>query len=101
MATTYPDVIEIEPIHRPVDGTARVPGSKSITNRALLIAALAEGESALTGALLSDDTRYMAEALNALGINVVADDIAEQFTVNGGGGDFPATEADLFVGNSG
>jgi 3-phosphoshikimate 1-carboxyvinyltransferase len=101
MSITYPEIIEITPVTVPVDGTARVPGSKSITNRALLIAALAEGESVLTGALFSDDTRYMAEALNALGIHVVADDIADNFTVVGLGGTFPTADADLFVGNSG
>jgi 3-phosphoshikimate 1-carboxyvinyltransferase len=101
MSPTYPEVIDIATVNRPVDGTARVPGSKSITNRALLIAALAEGESVLTGALFSDDTRYMAEALNAVGIDVVADDIGEQFTVKGSGGHIPAAKANIFVGNSG
>jgi 3-phosphoshikimate 1-carboxyvinyltransferase len=101
VAVSYPDVLSIAPVTRPIDAIARIPGSKSITNRALLIAALAEGESALTGALFSDDTRYMAEALDALGIAVLADEAAEQFTVHGLGGEFPATEADLFVGNSG
>ena len=58
--------IVIEPIPHPVDADVVVPGSKSITNRALLVAALADGESTLTGALHSDDTRYMAAA-NELG----------------------------------
>jgi len=101
MAVSYPDVFEIAPVTRPIDATARIPGSKSITNRALLIAALAKGESVLTGALFSDDTHYMAEALDALGIVVEADEAAEQFTVHGLGGEFPATNAGLFVGNSG
>ena len=95
------DVLELAPVTRPVVGTARVPGSKSITNRALLIAALADGPSTLTGALFSDDTRYMAAALNQLGIQVVGDEIAASFTVQGGAGVIPATSADLFVGNSG
>jgi len=95
------DVLELAPITRPVIGTAHVPGSKSITNRALLIAALADGPSTLTGALFSDDTRYMAAALNQLGIPVAGDEIAESFTVQGGGGSFPAASADLFLGNSG
>jgi 3-phosphoshikimate 1-carboxyvinyltransferase len=78
-----------------------VPGSKSITNRALPIAALARGESELTGALFSDDTRYMAEALNQLGVRVEADEANNAFSVTGGDGTFPAASADLFIGNSG
>jgi 3-phosphoshikimate 1-carboxyvinyltransferase len=78
-----------------------VPGSKSITNRALLAAALADGGSELRGALHSDDTLYMAEALNALGIGVESDEANARFRISGGSGTFPATEADLFVGNSG
>jgi 3-phosphoshikimate 1-carboxyvinyltransferase len=78
-----------------------VPGSKSITNRALLVAALADGQSELRGALHSDDTIYMAEALNALGIAVESDKSGASFHVAGGGGTFPAMEADLYVGNSG
>jgi len=91
----------VVPAVRPIDAVARVPGSKSITNRALLIAALADGESELVGALDSEDTRYMAAALNALGVAVEADAAGERFLVRGGGGTFPAPEANLFVGNSG
>ncbi|MGI8475209.1 MAG: 3-phosphoshikimate 1-carboxyvinyltransferase [Thermomicrobiales bacterium] len=89
------------PARGPVEGTTRIPGSKSITNRALLAAALATGESELTGALHSDDTRYMAAALNALGVRVESDVQGASFRVGGGGGTFPAAEADLFVGNAG
>jgi 3-phosphoshikimate 1-carboxyvinyltransferase len=78
-----------------------VPGSKSITNRALLVAALADGPSELRGALHSDDTRYMAAALSDLGISVESDEANARFRVDGGGGAFSATEAELFVGNSG
>ncbi|MGH2558010.1 MAG: 3-phosphoshikimate 1-carboxyvinyltransferase [Thermomicrobiales bacterium] len=100
-ATAYPDAIDLEPVERPLDAVAQIPGSKSITNRALLVAALADGESELTGALHSDDTRYMAGALNDLGIEVESDEPGECFHVRGGGGTFPAEQADLFVGNSG
>jgi 3-phosphoshikimate 1-carboxyvinyltransferase len=86
---------------RPIDATVRVPGSKSITNRALLVAALADGESELTGALHSDDTRYMAAALNALGVKVESNEPGANFHVAGDGGTFPAPEAELFVGNAG
>ncbi|MBA3643403.1 MAG: 3-phosphoshikimate 1-carboxyvinyltransferase [Chloroflexia bacterium] len=97
----FPDLLAPRPANGPVDGLVRLPGSKSITNRALLVAALADGESVLTGALLSDDTHYMANALRDLGIAVEIDAAAERFRVRGGSGAFPATEANLFVGNSG
>lgn len=93
--------LEIQPLSAPVDATVSVPGSKSITNRALLIAALAEGRSTLSGALFSDDTRYMAEALRKLGVAVEADEAAASFTVDGAAGRFPASEGELFIGNSG
>ena len=95
------DVMAMQPITRAIAGTAEVPGSKSITNRALLIAALADGPSTLSGALFSDDTRYMAGALNQIGIHVAGDEQANRFDVEGGGGTFPATSGSLFIGNSG
>jgi len=95
------EMLELAPVTRPVVGTVVVPGSKSITNRALPIAALARGESILTGALFSDDTRYMAAALNQLGIRVVSDPDAQSFTVSGCDGVIPADSAELFLGNSG
>lgn len=91
----------IEPLVRPPDTTVRVPGSKSISNRALLLAALAEGQSVIDGALFSDDTRYMAAALRQLGVEVACDEGAARFEVAGCGGRWPAREADLFVGNAG
>lgn len=96
-----PDRIEMIPVRQPITGTAFVPGSKSITNRALPIAGLARGHSTLTGALFSDDTRYMAQSLNDLGIAVTDDPGDYRFEVEGGDGAFPATEANLFIGNSG
>lgn len=101
LETASAESIEIVPVERPVDANVRVPGSKSITNRALLIAALADGPSDLRGALFSDDTTYMAAALNDLGVMVESDEQGERFAVRGGGGTFPAERADLFVGNSG
>lgn len=95
------DILELAPVTEPVIGSARVPGSKSITNRALVLAALADGESVLTGALFSDDTHFMAAALNQLGITVTSDPQACSFVVRGCDGGIPASEADLFVGNSG
>jgi 3-phosphoshikimate 1-carboxyvinyltransferase len=93
--------MRIQPTGAPVDAVATIPGSKSITNRALLIAALAAGESELLGALASEDTIYMAKALEALGLRVEHDIEGERFIVRGGDGTFPASKAELFVGNSG
>jgi 3-phosphoshikimate 1-carboxyvinyltransferase len=93
--------IEIRPLSAPPDATISVPGSKSLSNRALLAAALADGACTLTGALYSDDTRLMAGALRTLGVEVVEDEAGERFQVGGTGGRVPAIEADLFIGNSG
>lgn len=95
------EMLELAPVTRPVVGTVHVPGSKSITNRALPIAALAKGETVLTGALFSDDTQYMAAALNQLGIRVTSDPQAQSFTITGCDGRIPAESANLFLGNSG
>jgi 3-phosphoshikimate 1-carboxyvinyltransferase len=95
------DSLRIVPLARPIDAEVRVPGSKSITNRALLIAGLAAGESTLTGMLFSDDTRYMAEALSGLGLAVETGQATETARVVGGNGEFPNGRADLYVGNSG
>src|SRR5205814_6771056 len=73
----------------------------SITNRALICAALAEGTSTLTGALDSEDTRVMIECLRNLGISIESRDRGQTLIVHGCGGNIPATSADLFVGNSG
>src|SRR5450756_2506939 len=70
-----PDLIEIIPLDKPVRAEITVPGSKSITNRALILAALADGEVILKGALWSEDTQIMVECLKELGfvVNVAAD----------------------------
>jgi len=101
---TLPDPFPIQPIDRPIDVTIYVPGSKSITNRALILAALADGQTILENALVSDDSRYCAEGLRQLGFSVSAESIDEataRFMIDGQRGRIPATEADLFVGNSG
>lgn len=95
------DRLTIHPVSGSISGTVEIPGSKSITNRALILAAMATGRSTLTGALFSDDTHYMAESLNRLGIAVTADETSCTFTVDGQGGNIPVSQADLFVGNSG
>jgi 3-phosphoshikimate 1-carboxyvinyltransferase len=78
-----------------------LPGSKSYTNRALPIAALAKGQSLLVGALESDDTRYMVAALRELGIQIETDWPSGRITVAGCDGRLPAEAASLFLGNSG
>jgi 3-phosphoshikimate 1-carboxyvinyltransferase len=93
--------IAIQPVSCPLDAAVALPGSKSYSNRALLVAALAEGRSEISGALFSDDTRYMHGALTALGIAVEADEGAQRYLVEGAGGRIPATEAELYTGNAG
>jgi len=85
----------------PVIGAIRPPGSKSITNRALICAALAEGESELTGALDSEDTQVMAAALERLGIAVDRLIGSDVLRVRGCGGRIPAPSAELYLANSG
>jgi 3-phosphoshikimate 1-carboxyvinyltransferase len=94
------DAITIQP-SGPIAANVRPPGSKSITNRALVCAALAEGTSQLVGALDSDDTRVMIDSLARLGIVIRHDAPAATIDVAGCGGRIPASAADLFVGNSG
>ena len=106
-----PDLIEIVPLNKPVRAEITVPGSKSITNRALILAALASGETTLQGALWSEDTQVMVECLQELGfmVNVAADPeepCNRTITVYGKGGEVPrgGTEQqplELFVGNAG
>lgn len=78
-----------------------VPGSKSITNRALLLAALAKGKSTLSGVLFSDDSRHFLQSLISLGFQVEIDETAKQVTVYGEGGDIPNKEASINVGSAG
>lgn len=89
----------VRPPGRPLVGSATPPGSKSITNRMLLLSGLARGESRLSGALKSDDTRHMARALGAMGVAVAEPDEAG-FRVRGAER-LIAPAAPLFVGNAG
>ena len=99
--TEFPDEIAMQPVAGPIRARVRPPGSKSITNRALVCAALAEGQSTLHGALDSEDTRVMIEGLQTLGIGVSVEERGEQLVVSGCQGKPPAKRADLFVANSG
>jgi len=95
------DRTTITPAKAPIRGLIRPPGSKSITNRALVCAALAEGTSTLTGALDSEDTQVMIDSLGRLGIRVESKGEGQTLIVHGCGGKIPVSSADLFVGNSG
>ena len=94
------DSLEIKPVG-PILGKIRPPGSKSITNRALVCAALANGRSVLTGALDSEDTQVMIGALRQLGIAVDHDPADRTLRVTGCGGELPVRGAELYVANSG
>lgn len=108
---SLPDLIEIVPLDKPVRAEITVPGSKSITNRALILAALADGEVTLEGALWSEDTQVMTEALLRLGFEIKVERDPDEFcnrriTVVGLGGKIPNTGTaekplELFVGNAG
>jgi 3-phosphoshikimate 1-carboxyvinyltransferase len=95
----YPQHIDLEPVMR-VQGTVRLPGSKSISNRTLLLAALAEGTTTIHDLLASDDTTVMLDALRTLGIQWEQKD-ARTHVVHGTGGTLPVGQADLFMGNAG
>jgi 3-phosphoshikimate 1-carboxyvinyltransferase len=98
----YPQELTIAPWNgRPPRARVRVPGSKSLTNRALIVAAMADGPSVLTGALDCEDTQVMVQALRAVGIAVEQDPAAALIRVPGCGGTIPARSAALQVANSG
>ena len=86
---------------RAAGGTVALPGSKSISNRTLLLAALAQGNTTLTGVLAADDTERMLEALATLGLDIAHDAASTTARVTGCGGRFPVRQADLFLGNAG
>jgi 3-phosphoshikimate 1-carboxyvinyltransferase len=101
-----PDILEIQPLAKRPNCTITVPGSKSITNRALILAALADGKCTLRGALWADDTQRMVEALWELNFEVsVEPDPLEEcnrtIIIVGRGGKIPSKKAELFVGNAG
>src|SRR5438093_7120722 len=108
---SLPDIIELVPLDKVVQAEITVPGSKSITNRALVLAVLASGETALMGALWSEDTQVMVEALRQLGFEIRVQTDANEFcnrniTVTGQGGRIPnggtaEKPLEVFVGNAG
>jgi 3-phosphoshikimate 1-carboxyvinyltransferase len=94
------DYLDLAPIAR-VSGTVLLPGSKSISNRTLLLAALAKGVTEVKALLASDDTHHMLEALKQLGVNWTRYGDSQDYRVDGVGGAFPVKHADLFLGNAG
>lgn len=97
---SYPPQMHLTPVSGPVQASARLPGSKSITNRALLLSSLADGTSLLRTPLHSDDTFYMAQCLRDLDVPI-ENNLDGDFTVQGAGGAFTAPRKTLGVGNSG
>jgi len=95
------DTLEITVVTGPIRGTVRPPGSKSLTNRALVVASLADGDSILRGVLHSDDTRVMLESLERLGVSVDSAADPTELHVHGCAGRIPNPTADLWLENSG
>lgn len=91
----------IEPISKRFTATIAPPGSKSLSNRAMILAALSDGTCELTNLLLADDTRVMLDGLSRLGFEVQLDESASKVVITGRGGKIPNSSAELFCGNSG
>jgi len=96
-----PDTLAVRPLSKPVQAEVSVPGSKSVTNRALAIAAMGSGPIRLENALFSDDTRYMVDALEKLGLDIQADEQNQSIQLSGTQGTFPVKKAELYVGVAG
>lgn len=92
---------EIFPVSKPVEGRIRPPGSKSLTNRALIVSALARGTSVLNGVLDSRDTQVMVDSLQKLGIPLEHATATRSIKITGCGSRIPATDAELWLENSG
>ncbi|XP_019151672.1 PREDICTED: 3-phosphoshikimate 1-carboxyvinyltransferase 2-like [Ipomoea nil] len=100
-----PEEIVLQPI-KEISGTVKLPGSKSLSNRILLLAALSQGTTVIDNLLSSDDIHYMLGALRTLGLRVEEDSAIQRATIEGSGGLFPASkestdEIQLFLGNAG
>ena len=91
----------VRKIEKPIDWCVTVPGSKSMTNRALLMAALSDGTVTLDGVLFSDDSRHFISSLTALGFDVIVEEEKRRVTVKGESGTIPKKEAEIDVGSAG
>ena len=96
-----PQTLQIIPVTHPLNAHVSIPGSKSLTNRALLIAALAQGKTRLTNALFSDDSGFLVSALQNLGFKVFLDPENGSMEIEGLGGYIPKNQAEIFIGNAG
>ncbi len=96
----YPSYIDLTPVTR-AEGSVRLPGSKSISNRTLLLAAMARGTTRIMDLLASDDTQVMLEALKELGVTWTQIEGTQNFVVQGADGPFPVKQAAMFMGNAG
>ncbi|MEY4467467.1 MAG: 3-phosphoshikimate 1-carboxyvinyltransferase, partial [Pseudomonadota bacterium] len=96
----YPHHLDLK-IAAGARGTVRLPGSKSISNRTLLLAAMARGTTEIKSLLASDDTHVMLMALQKLGVHWQQHGESQDYSVVGAGGAFPIHSADLFMGNAG
>lgn len=97
----FPEELEIQPLDYPVDATVRIPGSKSVTNRALLISALANGTSTIQNPLFSDDSYWLLDSLTRLGFAIHANQEANSVEIQGQRGIIPKNGVELYVGNAG
>lgn len=96
----YPAWIDLKPVLH-AEGSVRLPGSKSISNRTLLLAALAKGSTRIMDLLASDDTLVMLNALTSLGVKWSQTEGTQNYVVEGVNGPFPVKKAELFMGNAG
>lgn len=94
-------IYKVKTLDGPIDWVVEVPGSKSMTNRALLMAALADGKTTLNGVLFSDDSRHFLGSLKSLGFDVEIDEAAKRVSVVGLNGKLPVTEGEIYVGSAG
>ena len=92
---------KVKTVHHPLNCTVEVPGSKSITNRALLMAALSDGECTLHSVLFSDDSRHFLTSLIALGYVIEVNEVDKYVLIHGKGRQIPKKEAAIDVGSAG
>ena len=97
---SFPDKLTLSPIKN-ISGIVDLPGSKSLSNRILLLSMLAKGHTEIHNLLDSDDTRRMVEALKTLGVEILEDRNQNRMSVYGTSGTIPNTEATLMLGNAG
>lgn len=98
---SFPPEIAIQPLNHPVDATISIPGSKSVTNRALIVASLADGASTIRNPLFSDDSYWLLNALTQLGFQIRANRSQAETRITGQSGIIPRNNVGVYVGNAG